>query len=103
MTGAHSANLFGPLNRTVHRDLPTTRRFVCSAPKERFYAALDVQRAKIMATGRILTGLGIIGVATGSLAAALIWLVLTQPLEVVGAVGDRGLFGLLGAVANLVR
>jgi hypothetical protein len=56
-----------------------------------------------MATGRILTGLGIIGVATGSLAAALIWLVLTQPLAVVSAVGDRGFFGLLGAVANLLR
>jgi hypothetical protein len=56
-----------------------------------------------MATGRILTGLGILGVATGSLAAALIWLVLTRPLEVVSAVDDGGLFGLLGAVANLVR
>ena len=69
-------------------------------PSGEAYAALDVQRADIMATGRILTGLGIIGVATGSLAAALIWLVLTQPLEVVGAVGDRGLFGLLLGVAT---
>jgi hypothetical protein len=58
---------------------------------------------KIMATNRILTGLGIIGVATSTFAAALIWLVLTQPLEMVSAVGDRGVFGLLSALATLVR
>jgi hypothetical protein len=36
------------------------------------------------------------------LATALIWLILTQPLEVASALGD-GVFGLLGALANLVR
>jgi hypothetical protein len=56
-----------------------------------------------MATGRILTGLGLIGVVTTTFATALIWLVLTRPLEVVSAVGDGGFVELLRALANLVR
>jgi hypothetical protein len=56
-----------------------------------------------MATGRILTGLGLIGVATSTFATALIWLALTQPLEVASAIGDGGFFGLLRALAGLVR
>jgi hypothetical protein len=57
----------------------------------------------IMATARIFTGLGIIGAATGTLATALIWVVLTRPLELAGAFEHGVLYGLLTALANLVR
>ncbi len=56
-----------------------------------------------MATARIFTGLGIIGAATSTVATALIWLVLSRPLEVVDALEDGVLVGLLNALANLVR
>jgi hypothetical protein len=59
--------------------------------------------AAIMATVRIFTGLGILGVATSTLATALIWLVVSRPLEVVNALEDGAFFGLLNALANLVR
>jgi hypothetical protein len=56
-----------------------------------------------MATARIFTGLGIVGAATSTLASALIWLVLSRPLEVVNALEDGLFYGLLNALANLVR
>jgi hypothetical protein len=57
-----------------------------------------------MATARIFTGLGIIGAATSTLATALIWLVLSRPLDVAAYALEDGVFvGLLTALANLVR
>jgi hypothetical protein len=56
-----------------------------------------------MATTKILTGLGIIGAATSTLATALIWLMLTQPLELTRALEDGAFSGLLSALANLIR
>ena len=56
-----------------------------------------------MATVKIFTGLGIIGAATSTLATALIWLVLSRPVDVAYALEDGVLVGLLNALANLVR
>jgi hypothetical protein len=56
-----------------------------------------------MATAKIFTGLGIIGAATSTLATALIWLVLSRPLDVAYALQDGVFADLLNALATLVR